>query len=139
MNLMKMNAFAVLSFIVSVTCHAQEVTTAGNLGSACLVTCQAANGQGTLMEELGETDRCVAYLKAVAGGVEWFNSINSSGIETGSCTKKILANRTATRPQEDEVLAQACALGKWISDRPGVSGRPAVQVAVGWMKVTRCE
>lgn len=114
-------------------------TTAGELGASCLVTCQALNGQPTLMSELGMNDRCVGYLKAVAGSLEWFNGTNPKRIDVGSCTAKLLADRTATRPQDDEVLAQACALGKWLSNRPSMSQRPAAETLIGWMKISRCE
>lgn len=114
-------------------------TTAGDLGAACLVTCQALNGQPTQMNELGKNDRCVGYLKAVAGSVEWLNKSTAPRIDVGACTVKLLADRTATRPQDDEVLVQSCALGKWISNRPAIAQRRAAEVAVGWMAISRCE
>lgn len=130
--------FAVL-LLSSGALRAQSVTTSGELAASCLVTCQALNGRPTLMEELGKNDRCVGYLKGLAGGVEWFNESGNSKIDVGSCPKKLLSDRTATRPQDDEVLVQSCSFAKWVSARPTVHGRPASQVALNWMKVTHCD
>lgn len=133
-------SLALLMTIISLAkCYAQEPTMARDLGASCLVICQVLHDQPTLMTELGQNDRCTGYLKAVAGGIEWFNKRNSPKIDVGSCTKKLLANRTATRPQDDDLTIQSCALGSWISDRPAIGGLPAVKVVVNWMKVTRCE
>lgn len=125
--------------LASMFSFAHGQTTAGDLGAACLVTCQALNGQPTQMNELGKNDRCVGYLKAIAGSMEWFNRSAEPRIDVGACAAKLLADRTATRPQDDEVLVQSCSLGKWISNRPALTHLRAAEVVLSWMAVSRCE
>ncbi len=126
-------------FLLSMSATAYGQTTAGELGSECLVICQVLNGLPTQMRELGKNDHCIGYLKAVAGSLEWLNGTDQKRMDVGSCTTKILSNRTATRPQDDELLVQACNFGKWISIRPSFSQRPAADILLGWMKINRCE
>lgn len=133
-------AIVAVHLAFALTCgFSQEVTTAGKLGALCLVTCQALNGQPTLMSELGSNDRCVGYLKGLSGGIEWANSLGNGKVDAGSCPAKFLADRTATSPRDDEVLVQSCKLASWLSDRPGAANRPAAPVVLGWMKLSRCE
>ncbi len=119
--------------------QAAPPTTAETLGNACTVTCEILNGNGTLMTDLGKNDHCIGYLKGLAGAIEWYNRSDDHPIPVGACPAKLLADRTARSPEEDEVLKLSCGLGKWILERPNTYARPAAQVAVQWMLATRCE
>ncbi|WP_038490004.1 hypothetical protein [Janthinobacterium agaricidamnosum] len=114
-------------------------TNAEALANACMVTCEIAKGHDTLQSDLGKNDQCIGYLKGLAGAVEWQNGTAASPIPAGSCPAKLLANRTAKSPQEDEVLKLSCGLGKWILERPATYSHPATEVTVQWMRATRCE
>ena len=118
---------------------AQTPMTAEALGTACMVTCEILNEGATLRLDLEKNDQCIGYLKGLAGAASWFNRGASGSIPLGQCPQKLLANRTASRPSEDELLMQSCKLGQWLTGRPNLYSRPAALAALNWMQLTGCQ
>ena len=119
--------------------QAQTPMNAEALGTACMVTCEVLNGNGTQMRDLDKNDQCIGYLKGLTGAASWYNKAGSGSVLLGRCPEKLLANRTARSPGEDELLIQSCKFGQWIVDKPNLYTRPAAQAALNWMQLTGCE
>jgi len=137
-----MRSWIILTVGVMATLHvtqAQTPMTAETLGNACMVTCEVMNGQGTEKRDLDKNDTCIGYLKGLAGAANWYGRNRNDAASLGQCPRKLLANRTASGPTEDELLSQSCKFGQWVVGRPNLYSRPAAQVALNWMQLTGCE
>lgn len=137
-----MKSLIALAFVATAafeSADAQTPLTAEALGTACMVTCEVLNEGATLKHDLHKNDQCIGYLKGLAGAASWFNRGVSDGIPLGQCPQKLLANRTAKRPSEDELLMQSCKFGQWLVGRPNLYSRPAALAALNWMQLTGCQ